>query len=151
MHLRIACLVGAMLAAMGVSPSLADGPKLVVERPWARATIFMSRPAAAYLTIVNRGEAPDRLMEVTSPIAGHVMLHATTMKDGIMQMSHVPGLSIGPGESVSLKPGERHLMLMDLRQPLRKGQRFAMTLRFEKAGDVAITVPIASPGATAPE
>lgn len=145
-------VLAAAVLALAALPGLASDPvAIAVERPWARATVLPSRPAVAYLTIVNRGAAADRLVAVASPVAGHVMIHESRVQDGIARMTTEAALRIEPGARVELKPGGLHLMLMDLRQPLRRGESFELTLRFETAGEVVVAVPVAAAGAMGPE
>ncbi len=127
-----------------------DTKGITIEAPWARASVLISRPGAAFLKIVNKGAEPDRLIKVESPAARHITIHASTMKDGVMKMAPLHTLEIGAGEHVELKPGDRHLMLMKLHQSLRKGESFPITLQFENAGKVSVIVPVYSLGAKGP-
>lgn len=124
---------------------------IAVEKPWARATVLKDRPGAAYLTLRNKLTKPDRLLSVKSSAASHIAVHSTEMKDGIMKMSSVPVLSIGAGETVALKPGGSHLMLMGLQKKLIKGETFKITLQFENAGKIDVEIPILSLGSKGPE
>jgi copper(I)-binding protein len=123
---------------------------IVIERPWARASIMKSRPAVAYLTIRNEGSSADRLVRVTSSLAGSVTIHSSGMTDGVMKMRAMRHLEITQGGRTALKPGGMHLMLMDLREPLRKGERLSLTLEFEHAGRLELSMPILSPTAKGP-
>lgn len=128
-----------------------DGSGIVIDRAWARASILKSRPGAAYLTIRNQGSSTDRLVGVTSPLAGSVTIHVSEMSDGTMKMRAMRELEIVRGERAVLKPGGMHLMLMKLREPLRKGERLLLVLEFEHAGKLEVSVPILSPGAKEPD
>jgi len=98
---------------------------------------------AAYLTITNNGDEPDRLVSVTTDVAEAVEVHDVTMKDNVMEMRPLhDGLEIPAGETVSLEPGGYHLMLIGLTKSLLAGKSFDLTLTFEHAGDVTVTVPI---------
>lgn len=150
--LSLLTLLGSLLLALPTGNAWAkELNTIIVEQPWARATILKSRPAAAYLTVRNTGAEPDRLLNVTSPVAGSVVIHATTMTDGVMRMSPEHSPLVEPGKSIAFRPGERHLMMTDLKDALRKGETFSLILRFEKAGAIEITVPIYSPGAQGPK
>ncbi|MAO57563.1 MAG: hypothetical protein CMM61_17980 [Rhodospirillaceae bacterium] len=135
-------------AAGGAS---ADAPSIAVEKPWARASILKSRPGAAYLTIRNTGDEPDRLLKVTSPAAGTVMIHESKLANGVAQMLAHGGLDIAPGAEVTFRPGGLHFMLMDLRKRLHEGETLMLNLRFEKAGDINVTMPVLGLGATGPK
>ena len=114
---------------------------LTVEAPWARASAGAARAGAAYLRIVNAGARDDRLVGVSSPVAGRVELHTHMMRDGVMRMRRVDGIPVPGHGSARLKPGGDHVMLMGLTDPLKQGGTFPITLSFEKAGK--ITVPVA--------
>jgi copper(I)-binding protein len=122
---------------------------LEVDNPWSRAIPKGATVAAGYMTIKNTGTAPDRLVSVSTPIAGKITIHETTMKNGVMKMRQVTGgLEIEPGATVELKPSSFHLMIMNVKQPIEKGKPFAATLTFEKAGTVEIEFSVESIGAT---
>lgn len=117
---------------------------------WARASILLSRPGVAYLTLLS--DEADRLLRVRSPAASQVMIHAAeTDTSGVSRMTHLESLELEPGVPVSLAPGGTHLMLMGLTEKLEEGARFPLTLSFERAGDVTIEVPVLGPGASGPE
>jgi len=128
---------------------LAAQAEIIVADPWARASFLASRPGAAYLTLTS--EEPDRLLEVTSPIAGRVMLHgAETDAARVTRMVHIEGLDVSPGTPVTLAPGQSHLMLMDLSRKLEEGESFPLTRVFEAAGELTVEVLVLGPGAMGP-
>lgn len=123
---------------------------LVIAQPWARASIGMSRPAAAYFTITNEGQDDDRVIGLETRLAETAKVHATVNDGGVMKMLAVEDLAIEPGETLSLRPGGLHVMLIGLREPLNKGSFFPLTITFEKAGSTTLQVPVAGPGAKGP-
>lgn len=124
---------------------------LVVESPWARASIGRSRPGAAYLTIRNEGEAADTLVGIETPIAGMAEVHeTTTSSEGVSRMAPAGPVEIPPGASVALAPGGLHAMLMQLKEPLVEGGSFPLTLTFAKAGSVEVRVPVLGMAALGP-
>ena len=108
-----------------------------------------SGTAMVSLTITNTGAPDDRLVSASADVAEHVELHAMTTTKGVMEMSPMPeGLPIPAGQTVALSLSSDHLMLIGLRRDLLAGQTYHLTLRFEQAGEIAITVPVfASEGA----
>ena len=118
-----------------------------VEHPWARATPGGARTGAAYVTIVNHGSTADRLIGASTPLAEKVQFHQDIDDKGVMRMRELPAVDIGPGATFTFKPGDAHMMMVGLKQPLTKGQTFPLTLEFEKAGKVEVQVPIAKVGA----
>jgi copper(I)-binding protein len=121
---------------------------LVIETPWSRATPGGAKIGAGYMRIVNRGSEPDRLVGGTMAAAGGFALHETTNVDGVARMRPVEsGLVIPPGATVDLSPGGMHIMLVDLKRPLKQGDTIEGTLVFERAGTVAIAYRVGGVGA----
>jgi copper(I)-binding protein len=115
--------------------------------PWARATA--GKVGGIFLTLRNGGAA-DRLLGGSTPAAAKVELH-NTVKDGdVMRMRQVDAISLPANGYVELAPGGLHVMLVDLKAPLRAGDMVPVTLRFEKAGEVTIQVPVLAAGARGP-
>ena len=92
----------------------------------------------------------DRLVAAKSAAAGTVEIHDHINEGGIMKMRRVDGIKLSGEQTVTLKPGGYHLMLMDLKQPLKQGGKLPLTLVFEKAGEVAVEAVIAPIGAAGP-
>lgn len=125
---------------------------LRIHEPWARATIGVAQTAAAYLTVVNQGAQDDRLIGVSTPVADAAMLHKSVMdENGVMKMRPLEAIDVPAGGEVKLEPGGMHVMLMGVHQPLKAGDHFPMTLSFERAGDVAVTVHVADAAAGSAE
>jgi copper(I)-binding protein len=124
---------------------------LVITQAWSRATPGGAKTGAGFLTIENKGAAPDRLTGAAADAAGKVELHEMAMNNGVMSMRPVEkGLVIDPGKSVRLAPGGYHLMLKDLKGPLRQGEKLSITLDFERAGKVQVTLEVQAVGAPGP-
>jgi copper(I)-binding protein len=144
--MRRRLLLLAALALPGGALAQATSP-LRIEQPFARATAPTARAGGAYMTIVNGGSTPDRLLRAESAVAARVELH-TVIKDGdVMRMREVPGIDVPANGKAMLAPGGFHIMLMELKAPLKAGDTAAMTLVFEKAGRVEVAVPILPLGA----
>jgi copper(I)-binding protein len=121
---------------------------LVISQPWSRATPNGARVASGYLTIENKGSAPDRLVGGSADVAAKVELHTMAMNNGVMTMRPLEnGLAIRPGEIVKLAPGGSHLMLLGLKSPFKQGDKVPITLEFEKAGKVKIALDLQGVGA----
>jgi copper(I)-binding protein len=122
-----------------------------ITDPWARATPKGASAGASYMTITNNGTAPDRVSCVSSDAAAQCQIHTMTMEDNVMKMRPVEGgLEIKPGETVRLRPGSLHMMLVELKHPLEAGQTIKATLKFDNAGTVDVDYPVAAIGAPAP-
>ena len=142
-------LAFAALLMVAAVPAFAQSPSIQVENPWARATPSGAKTGAVYMTIDNKSSIADRLTGVSSEVAKKLQIHETKMENGIMKMREISGgLPVPAGGSVVLKPGGYHVMLIDLNKPLKAGETFPLTLVFEKAGKISITVPVQSMGAT---
>jgi copper(I)-binding protein len=135
----------AALAALAAPASAHDYKigSLHIVHPWARATPKGATVGGGYMKITNSGSAPDRLISGSTPVAERFEVHEMSMDNGVMRMRMLKdGLEIKPGETVELKPGSLHVMMVNLKQPIQEGQRFKGTLVFEKAGTVEVEYAI---------
>jgi len=153
--LTLLSIAHAVLAAyVATAPARADEVKagdLVISQAWSRATPKGAKTGGGYLTIENKGNGPDRLIGGSTDVAGSVEVHEMSTEGGVMKMRPVEkGLTIEPGKPVKLAPGGYHLMMMDLKQPLKRGDKVPVTLEFEKAGKVTISLDVESVGAQGP-
>jgi copper(I)-binding protein len=143
----------ALAVALFAAPVRAEegGKILVITQAWSRATPGGARIAGGYLTIANMGNVPDRLIGGSSDIAGKVEVHEMAMNNGVMTMRPLDkGLVIEPGKTVKLAPGGYHLMMFDLKSPLKQGDKVPVTLEFEKAGKVGLLLDVQGVGAQGP-
>jgi copper(I)-binding protein len=145
-------LLGAQLAwSPATRAADYDVGSIHISQPWSRATPKGASAGAGYMTITNKGTAPDRVACVSSDAAAKCQIHTMTMDNGVMKMRPVEGgLEIKPGETVTLKPGGLHVMLVDLKHPLEAGNTVKATLKFDHAGTVDVEFPTAAIGAPAP-
>jgi len=128
-------------------PSSSIVPSCAISAAMARATPPHAPVGGGFLTITNGGDEDDRLVAASSPIAGRVEIHEMKMDGDVMRMRPLAdGLPIPAGQTVVLKPGGYHLMLMELTDALTEGDSFELSLTFEKAGEVAVTVDIGPRG-----
>jgi copper(I)-binding protein len=144
----------AVLSALAVTsahPGEARAGDLVITQAWSRATPSGAKIAGGYLGIENKGATPDRLLGGSADIAGKVEVHEMTMNNGVMTMRPLDkGLVIDPGKTVKLAPGGYHLMITDLKSPFKQGDKVPVTLEFEKAGKVALSLDVQGVGAQGP-
>lgn len=150
-HALIVCLI--LLATLAAGPVVRAEGTVSIEMPYAFAVPSGARSAAAFMTLrypvasdAESGTVPDRLMQVQTPVAGRAEIHTILIDDNTMMMRKVPVLPLPPGGRMELSPQGAHIMMMELRQPLKAGESFPMTLVFEKAGSVEIAVPVRAPG-----
>jgi copper(I)-binding protein len=151
--MRLAFLVVAAFA-LAVSAAEAHDYKigdLEIAHPWTRATPKGAKVAGGYLKITNKGTASDRLLSARFEPALRVEIHEIVRTGGTASMRELKsGLEIRPGATVELKPGGYHIMFMDLKQPLERGQRIKGALTFEKAGTIEVEFTVEAAGAPAP-
>jgi hypothetical protein len=144
----------ALFAALLAAPTRAEEVKagdLVITQAWSRATPGGAKIGGGYLTIENKGSAPDRLVGASADVAGRVEVHEMAVNNGVMTMRPLEkGLAIDPGKTVKLAPGGYHLMMFDLKSPLKQGEKLPVTLDFEKAGKVKVTLEVEGIGAQGP-
>jgi periplasmic copper chaperone A len=121
-----------------------DGLGISLTHVWARATAGAATTAAAYFTVTSKG-VPDHLVSVSTPI-GTADLHETINDNGVMKMRPVASIALDPGKPVTFKPGGYHVMLTGLKDPLKSGDSFPLTLTFEHAQPVSVTVKVEAAG-----
>jgi len=113
---------------------------LDIDHPWSRATVPNAKVAAGYLSIKNSGSEADRLVSISTDVAGKAEIHEMSVDSaGVMTMRPVDGaLEIPAGGEVKLAPKGLHVMFMELKQQIKEGEKFKATLTFEKAGTVEV-------------
>jgi periplasmic copper chaperone A len=141
----------ALLSAVIVSSAAFAGAdvkhgNLTIGHPWARATPGAVKNSAAFFTIENKGSA-DKLIGVTGDVAREIQIHTMITEAGVMKMREIKSLDVPANGKTELKPGGLHIMLIGLKEGLKDGSKFPLTLKFEKAGEVKVTVTAEKPGA----
>ena len=140
-----ATMAAGLLASVA---AFAQQATVSVDNAWSRAQIA-GRNGAIFLTITDKGQG-DRLLSASSPVATRVELHETTMDKDVMKMREVTMMPIDAGKAVTLAPGGLHIMLMNLKEPLKEGESVPLILVFEKAGAVTTQALVAKAGAPMP-
>lgn len=120
---------------------------VVVDHPYATPTLAgVSNGAAYFRGIRNRGTATDRLVAASTPVAERVELHRMALDGDIMRMRAVDAIELPAGKELQMRHGQSlHLMLVNLKKPLLVGERFDLTLRFEKSGETTVKVLVQQP------
>lgn len=145
--LAVACGGGRQPDAGESASPCAGGDGIVISDAWMRAAPAGRPMSAAYLTLCNAGEAPDRLLRVSTDAAGAAELHESRRGDsGVTSMTPVDGLALAPDEAVALAPGGAHIMLVGLTRAVEAGDTIALTLEFENAPPQTIIVEARSLG-----
>jgi copper(I)-binding protein len=127
--------------------ALAQSNPIKVEKPWTRATAPGAAIGGGFVTLRNSGKSADRLLSASSPAAASVELHEMAKAGDVMKMREVNAIDLPANGMVELKPGSFHLMLVNLKAPLKQGDKVPVTLKFEKAGTVKIELAVEGMGA----
>lgn len=118
-------LVSALFGSFAV-----QAQDVAVTNPWVRGTVPAQKATGAFMELKSKDDAA--LVSATSPVAGTVEIHEMVLENNVMKMRPIPKLDLPAGKGVQLKPGGRyHVMLMDLKQPLQKGETVPITLKVE--------------------
>ncbi len=146
---KVAVMAAFLATGFVGAPSFADDHgKVMAENAWSRARTASAKVAGAFMTLNNMSKQDDRLIGAKSSISARTELHTTEMKDGVMKMLQVKdGIEVKAGQKVEMKPGSYHVMFMGLKEQLSEGKEFPVTLIFEKAGEVDVTVSVKAAGA----
>lgn len=132
--------IAAVIASALLAASAAQAQTTVTE-PWVRSTVAGQKATGAFLQITST--AGGKLVSASSPVAGVVEIHEMSMDGNVMKMRALSaGLDLPAGKAVALKPGGLHVMLMDLKQPLKAGDTVPLTLVVEGAGNKRETVDV---------
>jgi periplasmic copper chaperone A len=137
---KLLALFSAFLAASAFAGNDVKVGNLTVGHPWARATPGAVKNSAAFFTIENKSATPDKLIGVTGDVAREIQIHTMLTEAGVMKMREIKSLDVPANGKTELKPGGLHIMLIGLKEGLKDGTKFPLTLKFEKAGEVKVTV-----------
>ncbi len=117
---------------------------LLIKDIWGRPSIE-GENAAAFMTVMNKGEEDDRLISVQADIANAVEIHESKIENEIMKMEQVEGIDIPAGEQAQLKSGSYHVMFVRLTKDLKEGDTYPLKLQFEKSGEIEVEVQVHQP------
>ncbi|MGH6853937.1 MAG: copper chaperone PCu(A)C [Aestuariivirga sp.] len=148
--LEILAAIALTLAAILASAHGVLASDVLVMDAFARASATPKATSAViYISLVNHAAQADRFIAITSSSAAMAHLHDTKSVNGVISMEPVETLDLAPGQSVVMKPGGLHIMLTGLKAPLKEGESLTLELTFEKAGKIAVEVPVRSVAAQA--
>ncbi|MEH2506688.1 copper(I)-binding protein [Bradyrhizobium sp. AZCC 1578] len=120
---------------------------IAIERAWSRATPAGAKNGAVYGTVINNGNLSDSLVGAATPVGDQVQFHSVAEENGVSRMREMPTVDFRPRAKVTFSPGGMHIMIVGLKEPLKEGQSFPMTMTFEKAGKIDVMIPVAKVGA----
>jgi copper(I)-binding protein len=122
-----------LAAGLSLCVPLSAWAQVQVQDPWIRGTVPQQKATGLFAQITSaRG---GKLVSGSSPVAGVVEIHEMSMDGNTMRMRALTnGLDLPAGQAVMLKPGGYHVMLMDLKRPLKTGETVPVSLVIESAG-----------------
>jgi copper(I)-binding protein len=138
----------ATLAAASFLSFTAHAADVTVSDAYARAMPTAGLNSAAFMMLHNNSDESIELIGAQSDVAKHVELHTHTHVDGVMQMRKVDGITLPAKGMAMLKPGDNHVMLIDLNAPLAEGDQIELTLKWSDNTQQTLSVPVkfAMPG-----
>jgi hypothetical protein len=146
----LALLALALLHTATPTYAAEPAPQAVtVSAAWARATPPGMAVAAVYLTL-SGGPRADRLVGAATPRAAMAQIHVMSEAAGMARMRPTEGVDVPAHKSVALAPQGTHIMLMNLPRPLVAGEQFPLTLQFEQAGKIDVSVEVRTPDTAPP-
>lgn len=145
-------------ASLMVASAFAQAPasSISVADPYVRAPAPNAPATGAFMVIKNSSKADRKVVKAESPVSKVTELHTHVEEGGVMKMRPVPDIAVRAGGEAVLKPGSLHVMLIDLKQPLKEGDVVPITLNFDDGASLKIEAPVKKlpttmpPPATAP-
>jgi periplasmic copper chaperone A len=141
LSLSLACLATAVFSTTALAQT-------TVKDAWVRGTVAQQQATGAFFQISSA--QGGKLVSATSPVAATVEIHEMKMVGNVMKMGAVPGLELPAGQTVELKPGGYHVMMMGLKQPLKGGDSVPLTLTVQgadgKSEVLELSVPVRALG-----
>lgn len=133
-----------LTVAVLVLPAASFAADILVEDSYVRVSRPGAPTGAAFMTIRNTGATDDRLVSASSDVAARVELHThIDQGGGVMKMVEIEeGIAVPAGGEHLMERGGDHVMFMGLNEPLEQGGSVTVTLTFEQAGDVVVTIPV---------
>lgn len=141
----IAAAAFALAACTPAVETEAPAGRLEIRDAWAAPTPGGVNVSAGYFTIVNGAGEADRLVSLSSPRAARVEVHEMAMDGDVMQMRPVEAVEIAAGAELALAPGGKHLMFFEVTAPFAEGEDIPITLTFENAGAMDVSLPVRRP------
>jgi copper(I)-binding protein len=138
------CVMKTLLLSLALLAGAVQAQTTTVTEPWARGTVSAAQKATGLFLQLRSGDAA-RLVGGSTPAAGRVEIHEMSMDGGVMRMRQIPLLELPAGKAVELKPGGYHLMLMELKAPLKAGDIVPLSLQIERAGKPTETLQLQVP------
>ena len=140
--MNICRILSFLIISLLASCAQADND-VAISNAWVRATAPGQEVGAAYMTLQSARDIT--LIKTESAAAGSVEIHSMTMNDGVMQMRKMDTLPLSAGKPAKLEPGGFHLMLFDLKKPLKAGEQVEFTLHFKDSAGKTNVMKLSAP------
>ena len=150
--MKLPVLASALLLTLILVPGTRAGEAVLsVQDPYVRLVPPGIQTTGGFMLIRNSGTADRRLVRAESPAAKIVELHNHINENGVMKMRQVSGIDVKAGGHAELKPGSFHIMLIDLKQPLKEGESIPITLGFDDGSSIRLDAPVRKPQTAKPD
>jgi copper(I)-binding protein len=113
----------------------------VISNVWISEAPPVAKNNAAFFTVKNAGQK-DVLLSVATPASASAEMHEMSMAGGMMRMRQLPQIKLVPNAELKFSPGGRHVMLINMKQPLKVGDKVPLTLKFRKAGIITVEAEV---------
>tara|TARA_R110001583_G_scaffold13909_12_gene59022 strand:- start:4971 stop:5525 length:555 start_codon:yes stop_codon:yes gene_type:complete len=145
-YLLCLLLLYGFIGFFGEANALAENKNsmLLIEQAYIRATIPGTLHSSSYMEIENKGEKTVTLLSVRSEISPRIEIHQHSMVDGMMRMRKLDSIVLKSKERVKLQPSGLHLMLFDVKKPLKAQQLVELTLNFSDNVSMTMQIPVYS-------
>lgn len=130
------------IIAMLFSTQALAADQFTVRNPWVRAMPEVSKVTAGFFALHNAGDKPKYIVSVTSPQFGKVELHETKKEGDVMKMQQQESFLVPTKMHLVLKPGAKHLMMFDAKQPLKVGDKVTVVLMFKDGSEYSFEMPV---------
>lgn len=132
---RMSCYFAALLCVGLASTAQAQ---VTIEGAWARATVPNQSATGVFMRLTAQKDVV--LTGASSPVAGIAEVHEMTMDKDIMRMRAAGHVPLKAGQTIELKSGGLHIMMMDLKKQIKAGESVPLTLSFKAADGTVSTV-----------
>jgi hypothetical protein len=135
-------LTALSLAGLLLTPLANAKIDITVHDAYARATPPTAVNSAVFTTLINHSDKKRSIVAASTPAANKVELHDVTIDGDVMKMRQVQNITIPTNGEVELKPGSLHIMLFDLKNSLKEGEKISMTLTFANGETQTFDAPV---------
>lgn len=145
---QLSLLATGLFLAFGAFAGAADS--VTVHEPYVRLAPPNAPATGGFMVLRNEGDKDVKVLKAVNPASRVTELHTHINEAGVMKMRPVAGIDIKAKGEVALKPGGLHVMLIDLKAPLKEGDIVPITLSFDDGSSKQVDAKVVRPTAVAP-